>query len=99
MIALYSGTSCLLFLISIVGILKNRKSLILILLYVELMFLSLNFGLIIWSTYLDDVSGYLFSLSLLSLAAAESAIGLSLIVSYYRLKGNLSVLFLNLLRG
>ena len=63
------------------------------------MFLSVNLNLIVISLFLDDIYGHIFFLSTLTIAAGESALGLSIIISYYRLKGNLSILFLNLLKN
>jgi len=66
---------------------------------VELMLLSINFLLLTISSFIDDVTGQVFALYILVVAAAESAIGLSILVAYYRVKGSISVKFINLLRG
>ena len=77
----------------------NRKNLIIILMSIELMLLSLNFCFIISTVLLDDIMGQVFALYVLVVAAAESAIGLSILVAYYRVRGTISVQYLNLLRG
>lgn len=89
----------LLFLIGIIGIIINRKNILLILMSIELMLLAINFLLIIASTEMNDIMGQLFALYILVVAAAESAIGLSILVAYFRAKGTISVKFINLLRG
>jgi NADH-quinone oxidoreductase subunit K len=73
-----------LFLIGIFGILLSRKNVILILMSLELLLLSMNYYLIFFSTFLDDMMGQLFALFILSVAASESAIGLAIIISYYK---------------
>ncbi len=95
----YLTLALILFLIGILGIVVNRKNLIILLMSIELMLLSLNFSFIVSSVALDDILGQVFSLYVLVVAAAESAIGLSILVAYYRVRGTISVQFLNLLRG
>ena len=63
------------------------------------MLLSINFLLLTISSFIDDVTGQIFALYILVVAAAESAIGLSILIAYYRVKGSISVKFINLLRG
>ena len=77
------------FLISILGILFNKKSIIISLMCIELMLLSLNLNFVIFSVYLDDMYGMIFSIFILTLSAAESAIGLAIVIAYYRVKGNI----------
>jgi NADH-quinone oxidoreductase subunit K len=91
--------SLVLFLIGILGIIVNRKNLIILLMSIELMLLSLNLSFIVSTVLLDDLLGQVFSLYILVVAAAESAIGLSILVAYYRVRGTISVQYLNLLRG
>lgn len=95
----YLTLALVLFLIGILGIVVNRKNLIILLMSIELMLLSLNFCFIISTVLLDDILGQVFSLYVLVVAAAESAIGLSILVAYYRVRGTISVQYLNLLRG
>jgi NADH-quinone oxidoreductase subunit K len=66
---------------------------------VELMLLSINFLLLTISSFIDDLNGQIFAFYILVVAAAESAIGLSILVAYYRVKGSISVKFINLLKG
>ena len=66
---------------------------------VELILLSVNFNFILNALYIDDVVGFLFALFVLTIAAAESAIGLAILVVYYRVKGTIDIIFLNNLKG
>ena len=66
---------------------------------IELMLLSININFIIFSTYLDDLHGQIFSLFILTVAAAESAIGLAILVVYYRIKGLISINFINSIKS
>ena len=75
-----------LFLIGMLGIVINRKNIIITLMSIELMLLSVNLNFIIFSVYLDDITGYLFVLFILTIAATESAIGLAILTAYYKLK-------------
>jgi NADH-quinone oxidoreductase subunit K len=95
----YLTLALILFVIGIIGIVVNRKNLILMLMSIELMLLSLNFSFITATAILDDIIGQIFALYVLVVAAAESAIGLSILVAYYRVRGTISVEYLNLLRG
>jgi NADH-quinone oxidoreductase subunit K len=95
----YITLGFILFIIATFGIIINRKNLIVLLMCIELALLSINFILIISSSYLDNIVGELFAFYILVVAAAESAIGLSILVSYYRIKGTISVKFINLLKG
>lgn len=89
----------ILFLIGILGIVVNRKNLIIMLMSIELMLLAVNFLLILTACLIDDILGLIFAIYILVVAAAESAIGLSILVAYYRVRGTISVKFINLLRG
>jgi NADH-quinone oxidoreductase subunit K len=95
----YLTIAFILFILGVVGIIVNRKNIIILLMSVELMLLSINFLLLTVSSFLDDITGQIFALYILVVAAAESAIGLSILVAYYRVKGSISVKFINLLRG
>jgi NADH-quinone oxidoreductase subunit K len=66
---------------------------------IELMLLAINLNFIIFSIFLDDILGQLFALLILTVAAAESAIGLALLVVYYRIRGTISIEFINLMKG
>jgi NADH-quinone oxidoreductase subunit K len=76
--------SLLLFIIGIFGLFLSRKNIILIIMSLELMLLSINYNFLFLSTYLDDLLGQLFSLLVLTIGACESAIGLALLICYYR---------------
>lgn len=95
----YITLGFILFIISILGIIINRKNLIVLLMCIELALLSINFIFIVSASFLDNLLGELFAFYILVVAAAESAIGLSILVSFYRIKGTISVKFINLLRG
>jgi NADH-quinone oxidoreductase subunit K len=89
----------ILFVLGIFGIVVNRKNVIILLMSIELMLLSINFLLITIASIFDNLQGQLFALYILVVAAAESAIGLSILVAYYRVRGTIAVKFINLLRG
>jgi NADH:ubiquinone oxidoreductase subunit K len=95
----YVAVSLTLFLVGIWGIFLNRKNIIIMLMSIELMLLAVNLNFVIFSAYLDDLLGQLFALLILTVAAAESAIGLALLVIYYRVRGTVSVEFIHLLKG
>ena len=95
----YLTFSFLLFLLGIWGIFFNRKNIIIMLMSIELMLLAVNLNFLVFSVYLDDLIGQLFALFVLTVAAAESAIGLALLVVYYRVRGTIAVEFISLLKG
>ena len=80
-----------LFILGLVGTALNRRNILIILMCVELFLLSLNLNFIIFSVYFDDLYGQLFSLFILTIAAAESAVGLAIIIIYYRIRGSISL--------
>ena len=88
-----------LFVIGIFGIFLNRKNIIVILMSVELILLSANINLVAFSAYLGDLGGQVFSLFILTVAAAEAAIGLAILVCYHRNRGTIQVEDVNVLRG
>lgn len=89
----------ILFCISLLGFFLVRRHVLLILIAIELMLLSINLNFFILSVFFDDFLGQFFVLLILTVAAAESAIGLSVFVIYYRLRGTIFVNFINLLKG
>lgn len=91
--------SALLFCISIAGIFINRKNILLLLMSIELMLLSVNTNFIIFSHFSNDINGQVFVFFILAVAAAESAIGLAIIVSLHRLSKSLEINLINKLRG
>ena len=99
MFSLQINFEFILFLIGLFGIVLNRKSIIHIIMCVELVLLSLNLNFITFSIYLDDLYGQIFALFVLTVAAAESAIGLALLIIYYRVRGNISMNQVPALKG
>lgn len=91
--------SILLFCIALWGIFVVRRNLIIVLISIELMLLSLSLGFIMFSVYLDDMIGQVFAFLILTIAAAESAIGLALLVVFYRIGGLISMIKLVKLKG
>ena len=87
------------FTIGIIGIFLNRKNLIVILMCIELLLLAVNINLVSFSIFLNDLNGQIFTLFILTVAAAEAAIGLAIIVVYYRNSGNIRVEDINTLKG
>jgi len=88
-----------LFFIGVFGLFFIRKHIILLLLSIELIFLSINYNFLIFSLYLDDILGQFYVLCVISVAAAESVIGLAILVIFYRLRGGISLDLINLLKG
>lgn len=80
-----------LFLSSLIGLVLNQQNVLIIIMCIELTLLSLNLNFIIFSLYLDDFYGQVFSLFILTVAAAESAVGLAIIISYHRIRGSISM--------
>jgi|ERR1044071_2908229 NADH-quinone oxidoreductase subunit K len=98
-ISKYLIISVSLFLIGILGIFLVKKNIIIILMSIELMLLAININFIVFSVYLGDVTGQVFAIFILTVAAAESAIGLAILVVYYRIKGIISINFINSIKG
>ena len=92
-------TNTFLFFTGIIGILVQRRNVLIVLMCVELILLSVNLNFIIFSVYLDDFYGQLFSLFVLTVAASESAIGLAILILYFRIRGNISINQLTTLKG
>lgn len=82
---------CILFTLGLIGIIINRKNVIMILLSIEILLLAVNLNFASLSIYLDDVTGHIFVIFILTIAAAESAIGLSLISCLYKLKNSIEI--------
>ena len=98
-IAHYLVFSALLFCISIAGIFINRKNILLLLMSIELMLLSVNTNFIVFSHFNNDIAGQVFVFFILAVAAAESAIGLAIIVSLFRIRNSLEINSINKLKG
>lgn len=95
----YLGVAAALFVIGIFGIFLNRKNVIVILMSVELMLLAVNINFVAFSHFNADLVGQIFTLFILTVAAAETAIGLAIIVVYYRNRGSIAVEDINQMRG
>ena len=95
----YLGVAAALFVIGIFGIFLNRKNVIIILMSIELMLLSVNINLVAFSAYLGDITGQVFTLFVLTVAAAEAAIGLAILVCFFRNRGTIAVEDINVMRG
>lgn len=95
----YLFLSIFIFILGILGIVINRKNIIILLMCIELMLLAINFLLLTASSLIDNIDGQIFAFYILVVAAAESAIGLSILVAYYRVRGTIAVKFINLLKG
>jgi len=91
--------SIIIFLIGSFGMFLSRKHVIIILISLELILLSVNINFIVFSIYLDDLLGQIYALMVLTVAAAESALGLAILIIYYRLRGGISIDLINLLKG
>ncbi|MCC7259744.1 MAG: NADH-quinone oxidoreductase subunit NuoK [Alphaproteobacteria bacterium] len=95
----YLTLSALLFTLGIAGIFLNRKNVITILMSIELMLLSVNINLVAFSVKLGDLTGQVFALFILTVAAAEAAIGLAILVIHFRNRGSIAVEDINTLKG
>ncbi len=95
----YLVVSTLLFVIGICGIFLNRKNIITILMSIELMLLSVNINLVVFSVHLGDLTGQVFAIFVLTVAAAEAAIGLAILVVYFRNRTSINVDDINTLKG
>ena len=95
----YLTVAAILFTIGIFGIFLNRKNVIVILMSIELMLLAVNINLVAFSTHLGDMVGQVFAMMVLTVAAAEAAVGLAIIVVYYRNRGSIAVDDINMMKG
>jgi NADH-quinone oxidoreductase subunit K len=95
----YLVVSAILFTIGVAGVILNHKNIIVILMSVELILLSVNINLVAFSTQSGDLTGQVFALFILTVAAAESAIGLAILVAFYRNRGSIAVDDINALKG
>ena len=98
-LAHYLTVAAILFTLGIFGIFLNRKNVIIILMSIELMLLAINLNLVTFSAYLGDLAGQVFAMFVLTVAAAEAAIGLAILVVYFRNRGSIEVEDINLMRG
>ena len=87
----YLAVAAMLFTIGVFGIFVNRKNIIVILMSVELMLLAVNINLVAFSVYLGNVTGQIFAMFVLTVAAAEAAVGLAILVTFFRNRGDIAV--------
>jgi len=95
----YLTVAACLFTLGMLGIFLNRKNVIVILMSIELMLLAVNINFVAFSTHLGDLVGQVFALLVLTVAAAEAAIGLAILVVFYRNRGSIAVEDINLMKG
>jgi NADH-quinone oxidoreductase subunit K len=95
----YLAVAAILFTIGVFGIFINRKNVIVILMSVELILLAVNINFVAFSTHLGDIVGQVFTLIVLTVAAAEAAIGLAILVAFFRNRGSIAVEDINLMKG
>jgi len=95
----YLTIAAILFTIGVLGIFLNRKNIIVILMSVELILLAVNLNFVAFSAYLGDLVGQVFALFVLTVAAAEAAIGLAILVVYFRNRGTIAVEDVNMMKG
>ena len=98
-LAHYLTVAAILFTLGIFGIFLNRKNVIIILMAIELMLLAVNINFVAFSAYLHDLVGQVFAMFVLTVAAAEAAIGLAILVVYFRNRGSIAVEDINLMKG
>ena len=91
--------AAILFTLGVFGIFLNRKNVIIIMMSIELILLAVNINFVAFSAHLNDLVGQVFSMFILTVAAAESAIGLAIVVIYFRNRGSIEVDDINLMRG
>ena len=95
----YLTVSAIVFTLGVLGIFLNRKNVIIILMSIEMMLLAVNLNLVAFSTFLHDLVGQIFAMIILTVAAAEAAIGLAILVVYFRNRGSIRVEDINMMRG
>ena len=95
----FLAVAAILFTIGVFGIFLNRKNVIIILMSVELILLSVNINFVAFSAHLNDLAGQVFALLILTVAAAEAAIGLAILVIFFRNRGSIAVDDINMMKG
>lgn len=88
-----------LFFIGLFGIFVNRKNILTVIICIELILLSINLNLLMAAYYLDDILGQIFVVMVLTVASAETSIGLAILIIYYRIRGTIAIEFINSLKG
>lgn len=95
----YLAVAAILFTVGMLGIFLNRKNVIIILMSIELILLAVNINLVAFSAFLQNLEGQIFAMMVLTVAAAEAAVGLAILVTYFRNRGNIAVEDINQMRG
>ena len=95
----YLALAAIIFTIGVFGVFLNRKNVIIILMSIELILLAVNINFVAFSAYMGDITGQVFTMFVLTVAAAEAAIGLAILVVYFRNRGNIQVDEINMMRG
>ena len=95
----YLSLGAIIFFLGTIGIFLNRKNVIVILMSIELMLLAVNINFVAFSSFLGDLVGQVFSLFILTVAAAEAAIGLAILVCFFRVRGTIAVEEINSMKG
>ncbi|MEN0652299.1 MULTISPECIES: NADH-quinone oxidoreductase subunit NuoK [Hyphobacterium] len=98
-LAHYLAVAALLFTIGVFGIFVNRKNVIILMMSIELLLLAVNINLVAFSSYLGDLAGQVFAMFVLTVAAAEAAIGLAILVVFFRNRGDIAVEDINMMKG
>ncbi|MGB3723367.1 MAG: NADH-quinone oxidoreductase subunit NuoK [Pacificimonas sp.] len=95
----YLTVAAILFVLGVIGIILNRKNVIIILMSVELILLAVNINMVAFSSFLGDLTGQIFAMFILTVAAGEAAIGLAILVLYFRNRGTIAVDQINQMKG
>lgn len=95
----YLSLGAVLFTLGVLGIFLNRKNVIVILMSIELMLLAVNINFVAFSAYLGDIHGQIFAMFILTVAAAEAAIGLAILVTFFRVRGSIAVDDISSMKG
>ena len=95
----YLTLAAILFTIGVAGIIINRKNIIVILMSIELILLAVNINLVAFSAYLHDIAGQIFAMIVLTVAAAEAAVGLAILVTFFRNRGDIAVDDVSMMKG
>ncbi|MEO1040372.1 MAG: NADH-quinone oxidoreductase subunit NuoK [Pseudomonadota bacterium] len=95
----YLVFAAILFTLGVFGIFVNRKNVIILLMCIELLLLSVNINLVAFSAYLGDLTGQVFAMFILTVAAAEAAVGLAILVVFFRNRGDIAVEGVNMMKG
>lgn len=95
----YFIISSIIFFVGIMGLFFTKRHILLLILSIELIFLAINFNFIFCSIFFDDIIGQFYALSIITIAAAESSIGLAILVIFYKLRGGISLDLINYLKG